>query len=151
IAEAILGIPIREMDADIDRYNHSFYQDPNRRFLLGVLALHQREDRKFFSLETVEVDTMGLDLLKELYSFAQANVDPSVRLFIKPANHHQESLLTDGSAGLPKILAHELFATARFIPLNHGTAKGRLRAFTTDAEYARERDKLEWYDIIDMP
>jgi hypothetical protein len=151
IAENLLGIPIKEMDADIDHYNQTFYRDPNRRFLLGILSLHHRDEKGFYSIETVEVDTMELPLLEEIYTTVRQFTEPSIPIFLKPANHLQEAQLARPECKIPKILAHELFATSKFIPLNPGKTTGRLRVFVTHEDYAREKDSLEWFDIIVMP
>jgi hypothetical protein len=159
IAENLLGISVDEVDRDIDTYNRSFYQDPNRRFYLGILALHTRaeragalDERRFFSLETVEVDTMSEEMLRYLFATVKENVDPSIPLLLKPANHLQETILSSIDATeIPRIYAHELFASARYVALNKGVARGRLRAFRTESEYAASRSTLEWHDIIAMP
>jgi hypothetical protein len=151
IAEQILGISSEEMRASIDTYNQSFYHDPERRFYLGILALHTREDRRVFSLETVEVDTMSSDMIVFFYEFVRAHLDPSLPLLFKPANHLQEQTVAElPPSELPRILAHELFSTAQFVALNPGSTKGRLRAFRTRQDYTAAADTLEWFDIIVM-
>ena len=152
IAETFLGISSAEMNAKIDVHNKSFYNDPDRNFYLGILALHRRGERRFFSLETVEVDTMDLPMLEYFYKFVRDQVDPSIPVLLKPANHAQENMLT-GPEGeqIPHILSHELFETAEYIPLNRGSADGRLRAFRTHEDYKRARATIEWHDIIVMP
>lgn len=152
IAENLLSISTEEVDSKIDHYNHSFYQDPNRQFLLGILALHQRAEKRFFSLETVEVDTMDFSMLKSLFESAKSHVDSSIPILVKPANHHQESMFSQESKSeIPRIFAHELFASSSYVPLNKGSARGRIRAFSSMQEYARDKATLEWFDIIVMP
>jgi len=155
IAECILGVTADQIERDIDRFNESVYHDPERRFYLGVLALHKRlekgKERRFFSLETVEVDTMNATMLESFFGFVKENVDPSVLLFWKPANHLQEAIAaTIEPAKIPRVYTHELFTSARFIALHVGKARGRLRAFRTEAEYRQKHASLEWYDIIVM-
>lgn len=151
IAATFLGITRDELVADIDRYNHGFYADPDRDLYLGILSLHRREGRQFFALETVEIDTMTAPMVKFLYDFVRENVDPAIPLYLKPANHLQEGYVEELSAAeLPRIHAHELFSTASYIPLHNGTAQGRLRVFRDEAEYERERGTIEWYDIVVM-
>ncbi|AHI00050.1 hypothetical protein GCM10010174_81620 [Kutzneria viridogrisea] len=151
IATQILGMPRAELEGGLDAFNHSVYQDPDRRFYLGILALHTRDERRIFSLETVEVDTMSAEMLTFFHDFVRANVDPALPMLLKPANHFQEQLLAGiPAARLPRISAHELFSSARFVPLNPGSAHGRLRAFRSEAEYRAAADSLEWYDIIVM-
>ncbi|MGW4209466.1 PEP/pyruvate-binding domain-containing protein [Lentzea sp. NPDC004789] len=149
IGQEILGIAEEEMRARIDEFNHSFYHAADRRFLLGILSLHEREDRRMFSLETVEVDTMPADMIEFFYAEVRGSVDAAVPLFFKPANHLQEQEVAELAVErLPRILAHELFSTAEFVALNPGTAKGRLRAFRTEQEY--RENSLEWFDIVVM-
>lgn len=152
IGDAILGISSHELESNIDQYNQSFYRDSERRFFLGIIALHEAQDKKFFTLETVEVDTMNLSMLQEFYSIVKKHLDSSLPLYLKPANHFQENFLNAiDKQSLPRIYAHELFASATFIPLNTGKVRGRLRAFKSIQEYQAQRNTLEWYDIIAMP
>ncbi|MCP2243050.1 PEP/pyruvate-binding domain-containing protein [Lentzea aerocolonigenes] len=149
IGTEILGIGEDEVRARIDELNQSFYHASDRRFFLGILSLHQREDKRMFSLETVEVDTMSVDMIEFFYAEVSKNVDAAVPLFFKPANHLQEQAVAElPSERLPRILAHELFSTAEFVALNPGTTKGRLRAFRTEQEY--RESTLEWFDIVVM-
>lgn len=151
IAEALLGLTLAQLERDIDSYNRDFYNDPSRRFYLGILALHRRDERKLFSLETVEVDTMDREMLRWFYRFVKERVDTSVPLLLKPANHHQEAHLVQiDPQEVPRIHAHELFASARFVPLNAGVSQGRVRAFVNHEEYSRLRSTIEWYDIVVM-
>ncbi|GAA2801954.1 PEP/pyruvate-binding domain-containing protein [Crossiella cryophila] len=153
----ILGMDFDELAANVNSFNDSVYHDPDRRFYLGILALHKRTaheggaERRFISLETVEVDTMSADMIRFFYGFVREWVDPSVPLVFKPATHLQERFLDSiPPAELPRVTAHELFASTRFVPLNPGTATGRLRAFATDKDYAAAANTLEWFDIIVM-
>ncbi|TWP49142.1 phosphoenolpyruvate synthase [Lentzea tibetensis] len=149
IGEEILGVSKEDMQASIDEYNQTFYHAADRRFYLGILSLHVRADRKLFSLETVEVDTMSSDMIEFFYGFVRDHLDPSLTLLFKPANHLQEQSVAELPADrLPRILAHELFSTAQFVALNSGKTRGRLRAFRTEAEY--RANTLEWYDIVVM-
>ncbi|PRY30378.1 PEP/pyruvate-binding domain-containing protein [Umezawaea tangerina] len=151
IGEQILGVSKDEMGRTIDKYNQGFYHDPDRRFYLGILALHTREDRRIFSLETVEVDTMSSDMIVWFHHFVRDHVDPSLPLLFKPANHLQEQAVAQlPPAELPRILAHELFSSAQFVALNPGEAQGGLRAFRSADEYRAAVDTLEWHDIIVM-
>ncbi|OXM61682.1 PEP/pyruvate-binding domain-containing protein [Amycolatopsis vastitatis] len=145
IGEEILGVPGERVRAEIDSYNEAFYHAPDRRFLLGILALHPQ----LLSLETVEVDTMPAELIREFHAFVAQYVDPALPLLFKPANQLQERLVREIPASeLPRVFAHELFSTAPFVALNPGTVTGRLRAFRTEAEYRAAT--LDWTDIIVM-
>ena len=147
VAESILGMTRTELARDLDAFNDSVYRADDRRFLLGTLALHERADR-FFSLETVEVDTMDAAMLLEFYGTVRALVDASVPVLLKPANHQQEAYLAD--ADVPLILAHELYSTAPYVPLNPGTVTGRLRVFASEADYREPAEPVRWHDILVM-
>ncbi len=149
IGEQILGVPEARMRAEIDTYNQDFYHGADRRFLLGILALHSRDDKRILSLETVEVDTMPAALIREFHAVVREHVDPALPLLFKPANQLQERIVREiPPAELPRVFAHELFSTAPFVALNPGKAHGRIRVFASDADY---RDAtLEWSDIIVM-
>lgn len=151
IGEEILGVPEARMRAEIDTYNQGFYHGDDRRFLLGVLALHTRGDKRILSLETVEVDTMPAALIREFHAVVSDHVDPALPLLFKPANQLQERIVREiPAAELPRVFAHELFSTAPFVALNPGKARGRLRVFASEAEYRAAAGTLEWSDIIVM-
>jgi hypothetical protein len=147
----LLHLTPQQLDTEIDKLNHSFYFDPARRFYLGILSLHEREGRQFFSIETVEVDTMNVEMAKYFYKTVKTFTDSSIPLLLKPANHIQEFFIKSiDPAVIPRIYSHELFATAEFIPLNTGDGLGRLRVFKNEHDYTKNKDSIEWYDIIVM-
>lgn len=151
VAERILKADLGETLNKIDDFNRSVYFDPARRFYLGIIAFHSRDEKQFFSLETVEVDTMDSRMLRFFYDFVKKNLDPVLPLFFKPANHLQESFMVEiDPAELPRIYSHEIFAAASFIALNKGRARGRLRFFGSEADYRNKFTTLEWSDIIVM-
>lgn len=151
IAARMLGIEKAELEADIDKFNHRFYSDPDRDLYLGILSLHTRDDRTFFALETVEIDTMDAEMLQFFYRFVRENVDPAIPVLLKPANHFQEGVVADlDPTAVPRLMAHELFSTAPFIPLHPGTSQGRLRVFLSERAYRAARDEIEWFDIVVM-
>jgi len=152
IAECLLNIPASELDKNIDEFNRSVYLDPKRRFYVGILALHDRGGGPFFSLETVEIDNMDADMVTYFFDFVKDQVDPSLPLKFKPANHLQETIVAKLDAGkMPRVFNHEIFASASYVCLNPGTATGRLRRFLHEADYRRAFPTLEWFDIIAMP
>ncbi|MFS8103885.1 PEP/pyruvate-binding domain-containing protein [Lentzea alba] len=145
IAAHVLHMPPDELERRLDEMNFEVYHREDRRFCLGILALHDR----FFSLETVEADTMTGEMLQFFYDEVRKNVDQSVPILLKPANHLQESHVAKiPKDTLPRILSYELFSTNEFVPLNPGTAEGRLRLFHTDEDY--QNSQLAWHDIIVM-
>lgn len=152
IAEKILKMPVKELFATLDEFNKSIYQDPNRRFLVGILAFHKSEEGPFFTLETVEVDTMDGAFLKYFYNTVKKWVDPTLPFLFKPANHGQEALMSQiDPYEMPRVYNHELFKNARFICLNPGETDGRLRVFASGNAYQKARHTIQWYDIIVMP
>ncbi|MER6401202.1 PEP/pyruvate-binding domain-containing protein [Kitasatospora sp. NPDC001603] len=166
IATTIEGLTLEELDADLDGFNRSVYQDPDRRFLLGVLSLHagdqpnqpgqadqpSRSTEPFMVLETTEADTMGADLLTEFHRFVREHLDQSLALLVKPANHAQENALAAvPESVLPRTGSDALLAARPFVPLTLGSATGRLRAFADADAYRAARADLTWYDIVAMP
>jgi hypothetical protein len=150
VAETVLGMTRAELARNLDAFNDSVYRAADRRFLLGTLALHDRVEHggQFFSLETVEVDTMDAATLLEFYRTVRALVDDAVPVLLKPANHQQEGYSAD--ADVPRILAHELYSTASYVPLNPGTVTGRLRVFASDVDYRTTSEPVRWHDILVM-
>jgi hypothetical protein len=148
IAVEILGEPLDRLLARIDDFNRSVYFDPQRRFYLGIVALYEK---MFFTLETVEIDTMDAAMLRAFYSVVQKNLDPVLPLIFKPANHLQEGFVAEiDPAEIPRIYSHELFASSKFIALNKGEARGRLRLFKTEEEYRKAFHTIAWHDILVM-
>ena len=149
IGEEILGVPEDRIRAEIDAFNQDFYHGDDRRFLLGILALHTREDKRILSLETVEVDTMPAALIREFHTVVREHVDPALPLVFKPANQLQERIVREIPVSeLPRVFAHELFSTAPFVALNPGKARGRVRVFGSESAYRTAT--IEWSDIIVM-
>jgi Pyruvate phosphate dikinase, AMP/ATP-binding domain len=147
IAEQILGHSSEELDKTLDAFNEEVYHSPDRRFLLATLGLHEsKAKRRFLTVETVEVDSMSGPMIRELYDAVNPLIEKWQRLFFKPNNHQQE--LDAGE--VPTITASALFAQAEYLPLNAGTADGRLRVFHNEDDFDTQRDTLEWYDIILM-
>ncbi|HAR42897.1 MAG TPA: phosphoenolpyruvate synthase [Bdellovibrionales bacterium] len=150
IAEQILGISAEELDQNIDEFNKSVYLNQERRFYLGLVSLHTKEDR-FFSLETVEIDNMDRDMLRFFFKTIKNFLDLDLAVLFKPANHLQENILsTMPATEIPRVYSHELFSTAQFVALNPGVARGRLRAFANEEEYKKQKATIEWHDIVVM-
>jgi Pyruvate phosphate dikinase, AMP/ATP-binding domain len=148
VGEQILGIPSAEVDREIDRYNASFYLDPDRRFYIAMVSLHER----FFALETVEIDTMDGAMIEDLYASVRAHLEPSLPLMFRPASFAQERLVAQIPAErLPRVLTHEIFSQATYLALNPGRATGRLRAFSSLDQYRDARPTLTWFDVLVMP
>ncbi len=86
VAAHILHMPPDELERRLDEMNFEVYHREDRRFCLGILALHEH---RFFSLETVEADTMTAETLQYFYNEVRVNVGQSVPILLKPANHLQ--------------------------------------------------------------
>lgn len=150
IAEQLLGKQAADLDPILDDFNDQVYHNPDRDYLLGTLALHRKGER-FFTLETVEVDTMDLATLCQLYDCTHSQLDHRLPLLLKPANHQQEQAVWQlDSNRYPVVSAHELYASSDYVALNPGSTQGRLRVFRNEAEYRASRGSLEWYDIVIM-
>jgi hypothetical protein len=151
IAEQILKTTRDEIRSRIDEFNHQVYLSKDRKFFLGILSLHERKEGQFFALETVEIDNMDQHMLLEFNNAITAKVEQSLPVFFKPANHLQDALMTQiDPATMPRVFHHELFASADFVPLNHGEAKGRLRIFRNEEEYRAQYTSIAWYDVVVM-
>lgn len=147
IAEQILGLKAEELDSDLDAFNSEVYHSQDRRFLLGTLGLHRQKDKpNFYTLETVETDSMDGSLIEEFYTLVKRWVSSRLRLYFKPNNHNQET----AAVSLPTVTASALFSQAEYLCLNPGVAEGRLRYFRDLLTFQKERDTLQWYDIILM-
>ena len=161
IAEKLLGVPGAEVDARIDEYNQVFYHEPGRPNLLGIVALHTQSapisghapagGGQFFTLETVEIDTMDEPMIRAFFQNVRGALDAKLPIFFKPASHYQESLIRHiPPSEIPRVYNHEIFASARYIALNPGKAHGRLRAFKSEEEYRRALPTIQWHDIVAM-
>ena len=151
IAEKILKIEKSELFKNIDQYNHQFYHADHRSLLLGIVALHELAEKSFFTLETVEVDNMNVQLLTQFYAKIKEQLDLKFPLFLKPANHLQEKMVRNVSKEeLPRLFNYEIFSASPFVALNEGEATGRLRMFRTEEEYKELFATIEWYDILVM-
>jgi hypothetical protein len=154
VGEQILGVSGESIDLAIDRFNESVYLSPERRFYIASLTLHEasRGAKAFFAIETVEIDTMGADMILDMMRAVGRWLDPAFVLVFKPANHLQERIVAGLSPeALPRVLIHELFSAATYLPLNPGRAVGRIRAFASIPAYRDARSTLRWSDILVMP
>ncbi len=150
IAERILGVRRDDLRDRIDDFNKLVYLSADRPLYLGTLALHHKDAEQFFTIETVEVDTMDAAMLCRFYEILRQNIDPSIPLFLKPGNHLQEVAVRGiDSTKLPRLFSHELYEIHDYVPLNLGEAEGRLRILSAES-YLQDFDTLKWYDIICM-
>ena len=85
------------------------------------------------------------------FNTVKTNLDLTLPLYLKPANHLQEATVAKiDPAVLPRLYNHELFATKDFVALNAGETKGRLRVFADLDLYKANAASIQWYDIIMM-
>jgi len=151
IALEILSMSEDELLEEIDSFNQRVYLDSDRRFYLGIIALHKREKRKIFTLETVEIDNMNDQMVQSFYSAVKEFLDPLIPFYFKPANHLQEQFIKKIDAALvPRLLHHELFAYNDFLALNEGKTQGRIRWFNSTQEFQKNLDSIQWFDIVVM-
>lgn len=135
----------------IDQFNEFNYHSKDRRFYLGTIGRIKKENRYIYLLETQEIDTMGTELIEDLFSIVKMNIDPNFELVFKPANHIQESSVESISVkSIPRMLTSEIYATANYISLNPGVSEGRVRCFYTEEEFTKAHRTIEWYDIVVM-
>jgi phosphoenolpyruvate synthase/pyruvate phosphate dikinase len=135
----------------IDSFNELNYHSNERRFFFGTIGRIKKENKYIYLLETQEIDSMGKDLIEDLFSIVKKNIDPNFDLIFKPANHFQENSVKNISVKtIPRMLTSEIYATSNFISLNTGVSVGRLRCFFTEEEFHKAQKTIEWYDIVVM-
>ena len=157
IGVRLLGVTPQEVDRRIDEFNRLFYLSEDRRFFLGIISLHSRaqegpgKGERFFSLETVEIDTMDEAMIREFYAVVREALDPTLPVLFKPANHFQERIFSQiDPAQIPRVLSHELFSAAQYVALNPGKTVGKIRAFRSEEDYRRVASTIDWQDIVVM-
>lgn len=135
----------------IDAFNELNYHSDQRRYYFGTIGRIKKENRYIYLLETQEIDSMGREMIEELYSIVKANIDSNFELIFKPANHLQESSVESISVKtIPRMLTSEIYATANFISLNTGAITGRIRCFYSEEEFHKALHTIQWYDIVVM-
>ena len=60
ISEVLLSTPSSVTRSNIDKFNIANYKSLDRRFFIGIVSFISEEKSPFFTLETVEIDTMIL-------------------------------------------------------------------------------------------
>ena len=155
IAEQILGVTSQSIDDQIDSFNQSVYLSPDRQYYIATLTLHDHNavtNKPFFALQTVEIDNMGADIMIDMVNAVRRFLDQTFSLFFRPASYEQEKTVAQVSiADLPRVYNHEIFSNAKYIALNPGQARGRLRMFYSLEDYQKARSSLCWYDILVLP
>ena len=152
ISEVLLSTPSSVTRSNIDKFNIANYKSLDRRFFIGIVSFISEEKSPFFTLETVEIDTMNIEMIKLFHSKLRQFIELKYKLLFKPSSHDQEILITPLSLReLPRILNRDLVSSKKFTSLNSGSTKGRLRCFATKEEFKENRKSIEWFDIILMP
>ena len=152
ISEILLSTPSSVTRSNIDKFNLANYKSLDRRFFIGIISFEQHESGSFFTLETVEIDTMSVDMICLFHTKLRQFIELKYQLLFKPSSHKQELLINGLSLRqLPRILNRDLVSKKKFTSLNSGSTKGRLRCFSTKEEFKDARKSLEWFDIILMP
>ncbi|MBP9682124.1 MAG: hypothetical protein KBD76_12015 [Bacteriovorax sp.] len=151
VADHLLKMSHEEFFKRIDSFNEAIYHTDQRRFFFGTIGRIKKDNRSIYLLETQEIDTMGKELIIDLYSIVKKNIHPNFELVYKPANHIQEKAVEQISAKIiPRMLTSEIYATSNFISLNSGVTEGRIRLFQNEDEFHRTQSTIEWFDIIVM-
>ena len=104
------------------------YREPGRRFLFGTLAWQQ--DLPGYTYEFWEGDQLTAALLRETDAAVRASFAEPVRF---KTNSTQHDALAR-STGLAFVTQEALLREQRFLPLNTGSAEGRLRIVRTQAQ-----------------
>lgn len=152
VAENILHSSVEDVLRNIDDFNHQYYRAPDRKLLFGSISRVRNLESVVFALETVDVDLMSIDLLREFFQIVRQSLDPSMLLVVKPANHSQEFEVRKISTDeLPRVFESDLFRESDYFVLNPGETQGRLRLFRSELEYRAARDQLQETDIVVMP
>jgi len=97
------------------------YKDPQRRFLFGTLSWQR--DLPGYTYEFWEGDQLTPALLRQTDQLVRASFYEGIRFKTNSTLHEQ----TARTAGLPFVTQEALLREQRFLPLNTGTAQGRLR------------------------
>jgi phosphoenolpyruvate synthase/pyruvate phosphate dikinase len=151
VADHIVKVPQIDFFKTIDSFNDNNYHSDQRRFYFGTLGRIKRDNRSIYLLETQEIDSMGSELINDLYSLVKSHIDPNFELVFKPANHTQEKAMElIPVKKMARIFTSEIYATSTFISLNAGISEGRIRCFQSIEEFQKAIATIDWYDIIVM-
>jgi hypothetical protein len=151
VADHIVKESHEQFFKKIDAFNDHNYHSDKRRFFFGTLGRIKRENRFIYLLETQEIDSMGTNLIEELFTIVRNKIDPNFELIFKPANHAQEKAIDQIPVKkISRIFTSEIYASSTFISLNAGSSEGRIRCFQTEEEFKKAHNSIEWYDIVVM-
>ena len=151
VADHIVKEPQETFLKKIDTFNENTYHSDDRRFYFGTIGRIKHKKSFVYTLETQEIDSMGKELIQDLFSIIKNKIDPNFELLFKPANHIQEKAIEEiPNKVMPRIFTSEIYSQANYISLNPGKSEGRLRCFHSEVEFQAAHDSIEWYDIIVM-
>lgn len=151
VCDHITHEPRESFVKKIDQFNESVYHADNRRFYFASLGRIQLEHRTLYVLESQEVDSMKQAMIQDLYSLIKTKLDPALELLFKPANHIQETALTEiPQSKIPRIFTSEIYSNSNFVALNPAQSEGRIRYFKNPEDFRTSLDTIEWYDIVVM-
>lgn len=120
------------------------YKDPQRRFLFGTLSWQR--DLPGYTYEFWEGDQLTPDLLKQTDQLVHASFYEPVRFKTNSTLHEQTARTT----GLPFVTQEALLREQRFLPLNTGVARGRLR-IVTSVEHAGDLSPQDIVVLDEVP
>ncbi len=120
------------------------YDTPTRHFLFGTLAW--QNNLRVWTYEFWEGDTLSPEMLQTAQTRLQASFFAPLRF--KTNSTHHEAIAQQ--AGLTPVTQAELLQNQSYLPLNTGTARGRLRLVRTASD-AIELEPTDIAVLADTP
>jgi pyruvate, water dikinase len=115
----------RRIVPGLTSFNMTEYYAPARRFILGAVTYYQGP--KVWALELAPYDTASAAMISKAYSLVAANTYFGGELFFHPTSQSLEQESARLPAGVRIQTTAQLFDGIDFLPLNVGSALGRLR------------------------
>ena len=115
----------RRIVPGLTSFNMTEYYAPARRFILGAVTYYQGP--KVWALELAPYDTASAAMISKAYSLVAANTYFGGELFFHPTSQSLEQESAKLPAGVRIQTTAQLFDGIDFLPLNVGSALGRLR------------------------
>jgi hypothetical protein len=124
-------------------FNMSEYYSSNRRFILGAITYY--EGPKVWALEVAPYDTASAAMIQKAFALVATNTYFGPEMFFHPTSDPVEREATKLPASVRIKTTAQLFENIDFLPLNVGSALGRLR-FKRVTDLASEC--LSFRDIV---
>jgi pyruvate,water dikinase len=116
-------------------FNMTEYYSPDRRFILGAVTRYQGP--KVWALELAPYDTASAAMIEKAFTLVARSTHFGGELFFHPTSQSVEQESARLPASVPIRTTDQLFGGIDFLPLNVGSALGRLR-FARVADLANE-------------